>query len=95
MTSIAIASSHPRFPTEFWNASAAPEYCAVTDDGSVLSATVFTSASALPSETLGATSNEIVTAGSCPEWLIDNGPSVRVSFATVLSGTSCPVSERT
>ena len=63
--------------------------------GRVAAASLWTSASALPSETPGATSNEIVADGNCPEWLTCNGPSDRVNFTSVSSGTSAPLDDRT
>ena len=52
---------------ESWNAPAVPENVVVISEGSTRRATRFTSATAPPSEPPGATSNESVTEGSCPE----------------------------
>ncbi len=42
----------------------------------------------------GARSNEIVTAGRRPSWLIESGPGTRVMPATAESGTSLPLVAR-
>src|SRR5271156_5523989 len=63
--------------------------------GRVVAAILLTSASALPSETPSATSNEIVAEGNCPEWFTCNGPSDRVNLTSVSSGTSAPLDDRT
>jgi hypothetical protein len=49
------------------------------------------SPSAIPERRL----NESVTDGSCPVWLTDSGPTPVDMVATVLSGMSFPVFERT
>src|SRR2546422_7249438 len=60
-----------------WNAWAVPPNEVVTLEGSTWRATRCTSATAVPSDTFGWRSNEIVTDGSCPEWLTVSGPTVR------------------
>ena len=50
---------------------------------------------ASPIATPGLRSNDSVTAGNCPRWLIASGPMVGLSVATLFSGTSAPVEERT
>src|SRR5271154_5331047 len=95
MTSIVIASRMPSPDSEDSNACAVPSKSVVMLSGRVTAASLWTSASALPSETPGATSNEIVADGSWPEWLTCNGPSERVNLTRVSSGTNWPVEERT
>src|SRR3984957_3844247 len=95
MTRIVIISSTPSPLRLDSNACAVPWKSVVMLSGRVAAASLCTSASALPSETPGATSNEIVADGSCPEWLTCNGPSDRVNFTSVSSGTSAPLDDRT
>src|SRR3989454_5272076 len=64
-----------------WNAWAVPPNEVVTLEGSTWRATRCTSATAVPSDTFGWRSNEIVTDGSCPEWLTVSGPTVEVMSA--------------
>src|SRR5580700_10465392 len=45
---------------------------------------------AVPSETPGERLKEIVTEGSCPEWLTVTGPTAVANLATALNGTSAP-----
>jgi len=66
----------------------------VTLEGSTCRATRCTAATAVPSDTFGWRSNEIVTDGSCPEWLTVSGPTVEVMSASDASGTSGPVRDR-
>ena len=37
----------------------------------------------------------VLLAGSCPKWFTDSGPTVRTTFTSVSSGTSCPCAECT
>jgi hypothetical protein len=46
---------------------------------------------ASPIATPGFRSNDIVTAGNWPRWLIESGPTVGRNVATLLSGTSDPL----
>jgi hypothetical protein len=39
--------------------------------------------------------NDIVTAGSCPKWLMLSGPTLREIFTIASSGTSEPLLDRT
>src|SRR5207245_10931413 len=59
-----------------WNAWAVPPNEVVTLEGSTCRATRCTAATAVPSDTFGWRSNEIVTDGNCPEWLTVSGPTV-------------------
>src|SRR6185369_2953571 len=68
-------------------ACAAPWKLVVIVPGNTLRAVWFTWVTASPSATPGFRLNESVTAGSCPRWLIDIGPSDFVILATVESGT--------
>src|ERR1700693_5885345 len=95
MTRIVLISSTPSPLRLDSNACAVPWKSVVMLSGRVAAAILLTSASALPSETPGATSNEIVADGNCPEWLTCNGPSDRVNFISVSSGTSAPLDDRT
>src|SRR5579885_561461 len=95
MTRIAMISSIPRLPSEDWNCSAAPANMVVMVEGSVLSASVLTSASALPSDAPGARLKEMVTEGICPLWLTDSGPIVVAILTKASSGTILPSAERT
>src|SRR5881227_3807619 len=63
-------------------------------DGSSCRASRSTWADAGPMETPWRRSNEIVTAGSCPEWFTVSGPTVVVRVASDASGISVPVLER-
>ena len=45
----------------------------------------------MPSETPGLRPNDTDTDGSCPEWLIDCGPTVSLKSITDCSGTSEPL----
>ena len=66
------------------------------DGGSSISvAPRVTSSTAVPSDAAGARSKEMVTEGSCPEWLTVTGPTPSLNFATALSGTTFPCVERT
>src|SRR5712691_7184911 len=79
-----------------WNSFTVPWKAKLSVAGMRRSRTaLFTRSAAWPSEKPGAKLNEIVTAGSCPKWFTDNGPTVRATFATVSSGTSGPCEERT
>ena len=85
----------PSPPSDDSKACAVPWKLVVMLSGKVAAATLWTSASALPSDTPGATSNEIVAEGNCPEWLTCNGPSERVNLTSVSSGTRSPLDDRT
>ena len=63
-------------------------------DCSVCRAIRCTSATAVPIATPARKSNEIVTDGSCPEWLTVSGPTLDVRVASEASGTSGPLRER-
>ena len=67
MTRIVITSSIPRPVSDDSNACAVPWKLVVIESGSVAAAILLTSPSALPSDTPGATSKEIVADGNCPE----------------------------
>src|SRR5208282_5333455 len=95
MTRMVIASRIPSPESDDSKACAVPWKSVVMLSGKVAAAILWTWASALPSETPGATSKEIVADGNCPEWLICNGPSDRVNLTSVSSGTSAPLDERT
>ena len=67
MTRIVIISNTPSPDSDDSNACAVPWKSVVMLSGRVDAASLCTSANALPSETPGATSNEIVADGNCPE----------------------------
>src|SRR5271155_6145802 len=90
-----IASRIPSPESDDSKACAVPWKSVVMLSGKVAAAILWPWASALPSETPGATSHEIVADGSWPEWLICNGPSDRVNLTSVSSGTSSPADDRT
>ena len=58
--------------------------------GRVWRAVCWTRATASPRDTPGARLKEIVTEGSCPEWLMVSGPVPGVTAARLASGTSVP-----
>src|SRR6266704_2487840 len=74
-----------------WKAWAVPVKFVVMLEGSVCRATRCTSATAVPMETPGFRLNEMVTEGSCPEWLTVSGPTLEPSVARDASGTRLPV----
>src|SRR5205809_8135700 len=63
-------------------------------DGRVCCATCWTWATAVPMATPSRRSNEMVTDGSCPEWLRVSGPVLDVIVASDASGTSVAFGER-
>src|SRR5256885_10165504 len=75
-------------------AGPAPERLVVMLDGSVCRATRCTWATAVPMATPSRRSNEMVTDGSCPEWLTVSGPTLDVIVASDASGTGVPFWER-
>src|SRR5262249_43917438 len=87
---MATNSSSPRLFIDCWNTLAWPSKLVVMTGGSTRSATCLTCAVATPSETPGLRPNDTDTDGSCPEWLIDCGPTVSLKLITDSSGTSDP-----
>src|SRR5215471_13155878 len=87
---MATKSSRPRLLIDCWKTLAWPSKLVVMIGGSTRSATCFTCAVAAPSETPGRRPNETDTDGSCPEWLIDCGPTVSLKLITDWSGTNDP-----
>src|SRR5262245_32181070 len=87
---MAMKRSSPRLVIDCWNTFADPSKLVVIVGGSSRSATCFTCAVAAPSETPGRNPNDTDTDGSCPEWLIDCGPTVSLNFTTDSSGTRMP-----
>ena len=71
-----------------------PEKLVVMLDGRVCCATCWTWATAVPMATPSRRSNEMVTDGSCPEWLTVSGPTLDVIVASDASGTSVAFWER-
>src|ERR1700682_1184295 len=80
----------PRLLIDCWNTLAEPSKLVVIVAGSTRSATRLTCAVAAPSDTPGLRPNDTDTDGSCPEWLIDCGPTVSWKSTTDWSGTSAP-----
>src|SRR5450756_654207 len=78
-----------------WNACAVPEKLVVIAEGMVVAAAASTAAVACPSATPGRVLKEIVTDGSCPEWVMESGPIFCVRVATALKGTRSPFSDLT
>src|SRR5438552_18458003 len=95
MTTIAITRINPSPCSESWNACAVPWKLVVTVEGSVAAANAWIADTASPNATPGLRLNEIVTDGNWPVWLTLSGPTLVVTLATVLSGISRPVEERT
>ena len=62
---------------EDWNAAAVPPNAELMVGERTCLASFCTSATAWLSATFGATLKEMVTEGSCPEWLMLSGPTVR------------------
>src|SRR5262249_57040455 len=87
---MATKSRRPRLFIDCWNTFACPSKLVVMVGGSRRSATCFTWLVAAPSETPGLRPNDTDTDGSCPEWLIDCGPTVSLKLITDSSGTSDP-----
>src|ERR1700739_5120726 len=88
---MAIASSKPSPESDDWKACALPWNVVVVVGGRACLARSLISATASPIEVPGLRLKEIVTAGNCPRWFTERGPSVGLSFATALMGTSWPV----
>ena len=95
MTRMAITSRSPRPCTEDLKAWAVPWKLVVMVAGRRPLAAASTAFTASPSDTPGFRLNDSVTAGSCPMWLTDSGPTVCVRLATALSGTRAPDVART
>src|SRR5229473_4289065 len=89
-TPIAMNSSSPRLFIDCWNTLACPSKLVVIVGGSRRSATCLTWFVAAPSDTPGRRPNDTDTEGSCPEWLIDCGPTVSLKSTTDSRGTSAP-----
>src|SRR6478736_5432921 len=87
---MATNSSSPMLLIDCWNTLAWPSKLVEMIGGSTRSATCLTWAVATPSETSGFSPNDTETDGSCPEWLIDCGPTVSLNLITDSSGTSDP-----
>src|SRR3981081_104360 len=87
---MATNSSRPRLFIDCWKTLAWPSKLGVIVGGSSRSATCLTLPVAAPSETPGLRPNDTDTDGSCPEWLIDCGPTVSWKSTTDSSGTSAP-----
>ncbi len=90
MTSTASSSSQSSPCWLDWNTCAVPKKLAVMVEGSVSRAARCTASTACPSATPGRRLNEIVTAGICPMWLTESGPTPGVMRATALNGTTVP-----
>src|SRR5437867_3503578 len=82
--------SSPRLFIDCWKTFACPSKLVVIVGGRIRSATAFTCAVAVPSDTPGFSPNDTDTDGSWPEWLIDCGPTVSLNVTTDSSGTSMP-----
>ena len=95
MTKTASTMSTIRPACVDWNTCAVPEKPVEMPAGSVRAASCDTATDACPSATPGRRLNDIVTDGTCPEWLTAVGPTLRVSVATVPSATSVPLDEGT
>src|SRR6516164_8383338 len=87
---MATKSNSPRLFIDCWKTLAWPSKLVVMVGGSRRSATCFTCVVAAPSDTPGLRPNDTDTDGSCPEWLIDCGPTVSLKSTTDSSGTSPP-----
>src|SRR6478752_3078860 len=90
-TPMATNSSRPRLTIDSWNTLAWPSKLVEMVAGSTRSAKALTLAVASPSETPGRRPNDSDTDGSCPEWLMDCGPTVSLKLMTDSSGTSAPL----
>src|SRR5205085_7188455 len=86
--------SRPRLFIDCWKTFACPSKLVVIVGGRMRSATAFTCAVAVPSDTPGLSPNDTDTDGSCPEWLIDCGPTVSLKLITDCSGTRPPPGAR-
>ena len=95
MTTTAAISKRPSPLADFWNSWAVPWNPVVSVAGSSSRAACSTFASPSPSDTPGARSNEIVTAGSCPAWATVSGPTPRSVATSESIGTSAPSADRT
>src|SRR5439155_620747 len=90
MTSTATSSRRARPCWLDWKACAVPAKLVVMSEDSVWRAADCTWATASLSPVPGLTSNERVTAGSCPPWFTVSGPSPVSRLATAPRGTSAP-----
>src|SRR2546422_10694319 len=90
-TPIAMNSSRPRLFIDCWKTLACPSKLVVIVGGRMRFATAFTWDVAVPSETPGLRPNDTDTDGSCPEWLIDCGPTVSLKLITDWRGTRLPL----
>src|SRR5258705_5531844 len=90
VTSTATSSRNPRPCSDDWNTCALPWNDAVIVAGMVCAAVLFTIVTASPSDTPGLRLNDTVTAGSCPAWFTDSGPTPLPIDATEASCTSGP-----
>src|SRR5256885_16092069 len=91
MTNMARISRTRRPDWLDWNAWAVPEKLVVMLDRSVCCATRCTWATAVPMATPSRKSNEMVTDGSCPEWLTLSGPALDALGAVAGRGRSAPL----
>src|SRR5258705_13488809 len=89
-----MKSRRPRLFIDCWKTLAWPSKLVEIVGGRIRSATALTCAVAVPSDTPGLSPNDTDTDGSCPEWLIDCGPTVSLKLITDCSGTSAPLGAR-
>src|SRR5713226_6955302 len=83
--------SRPRLFIDCWKTFACPSKLVVIVGGRIRSATAFTCAVAVPSDTPGFRPHDTDTDGSWPEWLIDCGPTVSLKLITDWRGMSPPL----
>ena len=96
MTTIAISRIRPRPCSESWNACAVPwKRGRRSSPAASPPRSAWIASTASPSATPGFRLNEIVTDGSWPVWLTVSGPTSVVTVATVFSGISLPLDDRT
>src|SRR3954464_6584796 len=95
MTTIAISRIRPSPCNDDSNACAVPWNIVEIVAGTVAAATCRIWVTASPSARPGLRLNEIVTDGSWPVWLTNNGPASVLVVDTVLSGINEPFDDRT